>query len=73
MLLNRIRWPIIGETEFTIIQPADRVALIDQLLIYLNSDETLTQNLEPEFVVTLAQDIVDKRFLSVDFISYGLA
>ena len=73
MLQDRTRWPIVGETEFCVLEPADRIALIDQLLIYLNSDESLTQNLEPEFVVTLAQDIIEKRFLSVDFISFGLA
>ena len=73
MLLDRIRWPIVGVGEYSIIQPADRISLIDQLLIYLNSDETLTENLEPEFVVTLAKDIIDKKFLSVDFISFGLA
>lgn len=73
MLLNRLKWPIVGETTFAVIKPAEKLALIDQLLIYLNSDETLTQNLEPEFIVKLAKDIVDKRFLSVEFISFGLA
>ena len=73
MLLDRVRWPIVGETAFTLIKPVEKIALIDQLLIYLNSEETLTQNLEPEFVVTLGQEIIDKKFLNVEFISFGLA
>jgi hypothetical protein len=29
MLLDRVKWPIVGETAFTLIKPVEKIALID--------------------------------------------